>query len=174
MSRGSNAGALSRHRVVAICLIGIIVVCAVLLGVRNLSKPWTVALQVLTAVVGAALGNYLRRDLAESVVRNQARPATRHLFDQVGRLRQLVQLAETHELNIREAWEQGRRVDPDRSSDWFGSLGRALRDEINATATAIENWGDLAPDVQDSELANYESRGQRLPQPVESFGRHNG
>jgi len=38
-----------------------------------------------------------------------------------------------------------------------------LRDEINSTATAIEDWGDLARDVYESELERYQTRHERSP-----------
>lgn len=169
---GSIGDALRNHRLLTMLCVGVIIVCAVLLGLKELSRPWTVVLQVASAVSGAALGNFLRLDLSQSVVRNQARPATRHLFDQVGRFRSLVQRAEGFEQVVRQACGDGQSIDQDRIGDWFGSLGMELRDEINATAAAIEHWGDLAPDVRDLELANYDDRERRLPR-VENSGTAN-
>jgi len=163
MLGGSLADAVKGHRVLPIVLVGVIVVCAVLLGVAHLSRPWTVSIQVASAVAGAALGNALRLDLSQSVVRNQARPATRHLFDQLSRLRNLVLRAEGYQATLEQASLNGEGLDQARTGDWFGALGAGLRDEINATAAAIEHWGDLAPDVRDTEIANYQTREQRLP-----------
>jgi hypothetical protein len=165
MIRGSLADANSRHRLWALGLTGLIVVASVLLGVQELGRAWTVGLQVATAVAGAALGNFLRLDFSESVVRNQARPAARHLFDQVERLRRLVQRAESYEVEVRAT-----AADSERTADWFGFLGTALRDEINATAASIEHWGDLAPDVRNEELVSYQERESRLPRDAGAQG----
>lgn len=163
MSRGSLGEAAKHNRLVTVALVCGIAICAVLLGIKDLSKPWTIGLQVASAVAGAALGNALRLDHSQGVVRNQARPAIRHLFDQVGRLRGLVQRAELYQAEVDSAATSSTRLDHARTSDWFGGLGQGLRDEINATAAAIENWGDLAPEVQEAELESYRTREQRLP-----------
>lgn len=163
MSGGSVRNALKTHRFIAVLLVVVIAILVGILGLADLSKPWTITVQVGTAVAGAALGNYLRMDFSNSVVYNQARPATRHLFDQVGRLRKLVLKAEGYQSAIVEL-SSVDGLDPARTSDWFGSLGASLRDEINATALAIENWGDLAPDVRDDELKSYGTRLERLPE----------
>lgn len=160
---GSLAGAAKNHRLQCVALIGAIVVCAVLLAVKHLDKPWIVTLQVVSVVAGAALGNALRGDHAQSVVRNQARPAIRHLFDQVRRLRTLVQRAEGYQAFMSAQDQDGRQVDTQRTADWFESLGQGLRDEIDAAASAIQNWGDLAPDVRDDEFESYQTREDRLP-----------
>src|SRR4051794_21288462 len=97
VSSGSIKAAAKNHVVASVVLVGVIVVCAVVLGVKpKLGTPWTVGLSVLSAVAGAALGNTLRLDLTASVYRNQARPATRHLFDQIRRLQSMVVRVESH------------------------------------------------------------------------------
>lgn len=149
------------NRIFAFVLIMVIAVIAVVLGVVDLSRGWTIAFQIASAVAGAALGNALRIDASAERIRDQARPATRLLFDQVFRLRALVVRTEEYQATISDP-ESGR-IDRARIADWFGHLGGHLRDEINATASAIENWGDLAKDVRDEELANFNQREQRLP-----------
>lgn len=173
MPRGTIQEAAKHHRVLAVVLVGVILICAVLLGVGDLSKPWVVVLQVASAVAGAALGNTLRTDLSRSVVHNQARPATRHLFDQVSRLRGLVTRAEGYQSALTDNGPSADgSVNSHRVGDWFGSLGADLRAEILATATAIENWGDLAPDIRDAEFASYQTREQRLPNSQEGRQEH--
>lgn len=162
MSRGSVREAIRSRRFVALGLVIAIGVCAVLLGVAELGKGWTIALQIGSAVAGAALGNYLRLDAADQEVQSQARPAVRHLFDQVGRLRTLVVRVEGFGERVSVA-EKDPSIGPERIADWFNTVGASLRDEINATALAIEHWGDLAGDVQDQELVNFANRDQRLP-----------
>ena len=124
MNRGSLREVAKNNRVVAGVLIAVIVVVAVILGFASPSKPWIIFLQVVSAVVGAALGNVLRLDVSQSTVTNQARPATRHLFDQVSRLRILVQRAEGYQVAI-EATPEGGLVEPAEpptgSSRWVGS-----------------------------------------------------
>lgn len=153
--------ALTSTALISVLLIAVIVLCAVLLGVSDLSAPWRVTLQTATAVAGAALGNVLRIDYEKNAVRNQARPAVRHLFDQVDRLREMVNKAELYQAALQEPHSDQQNVS--RMADWFGGLGSGLRNEINATATAIENWSDLAPDVRVAELDNYINRADRLP-----------
>lgn len=155
---GSVGDATKTHNVLAVALVGIIVVCAVVLGIKDPSTPWTVSLSVISAVAGAALGNVLRLDLSQNVFRNQARPATRHLFDQVQRLRGLVVRVESFGTICR-----AEHVSQERTSDWFAAVGNELRSEIEATATAIDNWSDLASDVRDDEWTKYLNRGTRLP-----------
>lgn len=160
VSLGSIKSAASNHRVISVALVGVIIVCAVVLGVKpRLSTPWTVGLTVLSAVAGAALGNTLRLDLTESVYKNQARPATRHLFDQIRRLQGMVVRVELHGEKL-----ASHDVDPERASDWFIALGNELRAEIDACATAIDNWSDLATDVREEEWKKYLDRDTRLPE----------
>ena len=159
MFSGSVAAAAKNYRVVSVILVGVIVVCAVVLGVQErLSTQWTVGLSVISAVAGAALGNTLRLDLTESVYRNQARPATRHLFDQIRRLQSMVVRVERH-----SAAFLAEQDDPGRASDWLAALGNELRAEIEAAATAIYNWSDLAADVRDEEWQKNLDRDSRLP-----------
>lgn len=152
------------HTALIVGLILVIAVCAVLLGVwENLSRPWAVTLQVASAVAGAALGNALRLDLSRQAVRNQARPATRHLFDQAARLRTMTQQVEGLKTWIQKAHTSATPLDHQRVGDWFGNVGEGLRSEIAAVATALENWGDLAPGEIEAELQKYQNRDKRLP-----------
>lgn len=163
MATGSIAEAAKNHRVLSMVLIGVIVVCAVVIGVVDPGAPWTVIAQVASAVAGAALGNAIRIDLSQTVVRNQARPAARHLFDQIVRFQIMVGRAEECQASIEEDQSNGSRLDPARIGDWFGVVGAQLRNEIRATATAVGHWEDVAKDVRDAEFASYQTREQRLP-----------
>jgi hypothetical protein len=166
---GSVADALKNTRVVTSLLILVIAVAAVLIGQGRLSTGWTVTAQIASAIAGAALGNFLRLDISQSVVRNQARPATRHLFDRATRLRALVVKAEGYESQVTDMEDLvGVPLDQHRIADWFGVLGDGMRAEIDATATAIENWGDMAKDVVDAEVESYNTRNARLP--AQGFG----
>lgn len=158
MSQGSLRDSAKTHNLVAVVLVGVIVVCAVVLGVVKPNTAWTVSLSVISAIAGALLGNVVRLDLSQSVYRVQARPATRHLFDQVRRLRGLVVRVEEYGAVCRQA-----DISSERASDWFTSVGNELRGEIEATATAIENWSDLAADVREEEWDKYLNRSSRLP-----------
>ncbi|MCK9824029.1 hypothetical protein NOCD_11090 [Nocardioides cavernae] len=155
---GSVARAEKTHNLLAWVLVGVIVVCTVVLGVSKPGTAVTVFLTVVSAVAGAALGNVLRIDLSQSVFRNQARPATRHLFDQVQRLQRLVVRVEAH-----GAACKAERISQERVADWFVAVGNDLRSEIDATATAIDNWSDLASDVREDEWSKYLKRDNRLP-----------
>lgn len=150
------------HRLVAIVLICVVVVCAVVLGVNDLDAPWQVAFTVASAVAGAALGNVLRLDSSDEVVRNQARPAVRHLFDQARRIRTLVQKAEAHQAAVESKAAVTEDEADRRVADWFGSLGDALRNEIDATVAAIDHWGDLTEDVRKPELLSYQRQAAEL------------
>lgn len=156
----------SKHaHLYAFLLVGVIVVCAIaLVSIDKLSTPWTVALQVISAVAGAGLGTVLRADRAAAVVRNQARPAIRRLFDQATRLGNLVSRVEAHQTTARELSQAGTPLDTARLSDWLTIISENLRGEIDATATAIDDWGDLSPDVRQAEIDNYRTRNQRMPQ----------
>ena len=161
--RWSFEAGVGNTRVLSFALIVAIAVCAVLIGLADLGTGWTVTLQIASAVAGAALGNFLRLDLAQHVVRNQARPATRHLFDQVTRLRRMIERADACQAAIQNDEVTNIALDHARVGDWFGSVSQGLRDEITSTATALENWGDLAKDVLDDEFTNYQTRDTRLP-----------
>lgn len=165
---GALRQALRNTRVLSFALIVAIAVCAVLIGVADLGTGWTVTLQIASAVAGAALGNVLRVDLAQHVVRNQARPATRHLFDQVTRLRRMVERADACQAAIQSDEVTNIALDHARIGDWFGAVSQGLRDEITSTATALENWGDLAKDVLNDEFSNYQTRDTRLPTAPEA------
>lgn len=158
MSQGSLRDSAKTHNLFAFILVGVIIVCAVVLGVSKPNTAWTVGLSVISAVAGALLGNVVRLDLSQSVYRVQARPATRHLFDQARRLGDLVIRTEQYGAICRQ-----EDISLDRASDWFTSVGNELRAEIEATATAIDNWSDLAADVRDEEWGKYLSRNSRLP-----------
>lgn len=158
VSTGSIQDAEKTHNLAAAALVGVIVVCAVILGVERPSTPWTVGLSVASAVTGALLGNVVRLDLSQNIYRVQARPATRHLFDQVQRTRALVIRVEGYGAMCRT-----EDISNERTADWFASVGNELRSEIEATATAIDNWSDLAADVRDEEWGKYLNRNSRLP-----------
>ena len=53
--------------------------------------------------------------------------------------------------------------DQERTADWFYALGYELRTEIDAAATAIDHWGDLASDVREDEWQKYFNRDERIP-----------
>ena len=160
---GSVATALRNTRLISSILIVLIGVCSILIGLGKLSVGWLLTAQVISAIAGAALGNFLRLDLSTHVVRNQAKPATRHLFDRVRRLRTAVVAAESYQAKVKELEGLQVPLDHGRIADWFGFLGDGMRGEIDATATAIQNWGDLAKDVVDAEVESYNSRNSQLP-----------
>ena len=136
-----------------LALLGVIFLSAYLLATqKDLSTNWSVVLSVVSAAAGAALGNALQHDQAALLVRNQARPAIRHLFDQLRRVQLMVLRVEDHGAEI-EAVSGAGRV-----SDWFAFVGRELRQELEATATAIEHWSDLAPGVRKEEHDKYAER----------------
>jgi hypothetical protein len=143
-----------------VALILIIFICAAVLIFADPGKIWSIVVAVVSTVAGAQLGNVLRADLSGDLVRNQARPATRELFDHSSRLSGVVQLAESRQLELEEAAAGNESLDPRRVADWFGSIGFSLRGEIASTASAIENWGDLARDVLVAERASYVARQQ--------------
>ncbi len=146
---------------VAFALVAVIAVCAILIVFGDLDKPWTVATQIGSAVAGAALGSILSVDFTRRWVENHIRPSIRRLFDQMVRLSALVERTEAF----------GRSVDPSarssgnlqRAADRFENIGDHLRDEIAATASAIEDWGDLSRPVYDAELRRYQTRKDRNP-----------
>ena len=131
------------------------------LGLSSLGRGWVITLQISSAVAGAALGNFLRLDMSDQVVRNQARPAMRHLSDQIGRLQRLVIQVERHGAQLSE--DGGSVIPSVRTADWFDSIGQSLRNEIAASASAIEDWNDLAPSILDQEKQKFDHRDQRLP-----------
>lgn len=164
MSMGIVDATSWRRKLFAFALVAVILVCAALLVfVDDLNKSWTVAMQVISAVAGAALGSVLQMDVARSAVRNQARPAIRKIFDQASRLGELVERVERHGNTIRQNAASGRKSDSQRIADWFESIGYNLREEINSSATAIEDWGDLARDVYEAEVERYKTRHERMP-----------
>lgn len=159
--RGALQQAWERMRHVSFGLIVGIAICTLILVLADTSPLVRATLQTITAILGAALGNALRVDYERNVVHNQARPAVRHLFDHVGRLQILVINAENRQSQLRKT--EAAAEDRERVADWFGAIGQELRHEIDATATAIENWGDLAPEVRSAEFDSYLSRSDRMP-----------
>jgi hypothetical protein len=151
------------RKLLAFALIAVIGVCAVLIVFVNLSKPWTVAAQVSSAIAGAALGSILSVDFTRRAVENHVRPSVRRLFDQAIRLRILVQRVEEFGSTIEIGTASQNSIELRRAADRFELLGYHLRDEITATASAIEDWGDLAHPVYTTELEQYRSRGDRHP-----------
>ncbi|MGP9615253.1 hypothetical protein ACT3TE_18595 [Brachybacterium sp. AOP42-B2-9] len=148
-------------RIVAIpvSLIAIFVICAFVLISAELSAIGTIVAQTISAVSGAALGNYLRLDHERNSVRDHARVSVRQLFDQAARMGNAIKALETR----RNLLQQAPAVSEDRIADWLDTAANDLRNEINATAQAIENWGDLAPDVRQSELKKHVDRPVRMP-----------
>lgn len=169
MDMGSLDSAKRRGWLVALGLTVLVILSIGLLTFVDLSRPWTAVFSIVSAVAGALLGNYVRHDYADSVVVNQARPAMRHLFQQIDRLRAMVIQAEGFSADVAQ-----EPVESNRISDWFGTVGSSLRNEIEATAGAIENWGDLTPSTQDAELKRYQRRMERLPsEPASTNGSPN-
>jgi len=152
-----------KRKLIAFVLAAAILVCAALLVFVTLNKQWTVAMQVISAISGAALGSILSVDSSRLTVRNQARPAMRRKFDQISRLQTLVLRVEAFEDTIRHPPDVGKRPDASRIADWLESIADGLRAEIDSTATSLEDWGDLAQDVYEHELSKYRTRGTRMP-----------
>lgn len=163
MAKGILARADWRRKLAAFALIVIIALCAILLIFADPNTSWTVTLQVASAVAGAALGGYLQADQGRSRVENQAAPAIRHLLDQARRISGLVSRIEKHGLALHDNADSSYLLKADRVSDWLESIGASLRDEINSTTTAIEDWGDLTADVYNTEVKKYTNRSGRMP-----------
>lgn len=169
MATGSIGKAGRRNLVLAVALIAIIAICTVLIFRVASNKPgWSAGLQIASAIAGAALGNFLRLDFAASTVENQARPSIRRLFDQAARLGDLVQRTEQYRRTILFQISNSLSVDPAQVADWLDGLSRNLRQEINTTATSIDDWGDLAPNVRSEEVNDYTNRESRLPRQLSS------
>lgn len=54
--------------------------------------------------------------------------------------------------------------------DFLDSLSHELRNEINATVTGIEDWGDLSRRTYQAELEKYRTRRERMPGDSSSEG----
>lgn len=146
--------------------IGILVIVAALgsgaLVLFDLSKFWTTVIQVLVIVAGAALGNALALDHSRALVQQQARTSIRHLIEQAVRMGREVEALEARSEGIRNA---ANRPDKNGTADGFADAARTLRHEIDATTSAMENWGVLDPIAQQEELQNFRDRQQRMPRP---------
>jgi hypothetical protein len=146
--------------------IGLLVVVAALAsGALVLYEPgnfWTTVLQVVAIVAGAALGNAFALDHSRALLRQQARSSIRRLIEQATRMGRDVEVYESRAEVIR-----GTSTPPDRlrAADWFDDGARSLRHEIEATTSAIEDWGALAEDVQEQEIRNFTDRHLRMPRP---------
>lgn len=167
---GSLNSAKKHSRVRAALLISLVGVSIVSLTFFDIPQPWTAVPSFVSAISGAMLGNYLRDDYAEGVVKNQARPAIRHLFGQINRLRGMVLRVESWGAQPGQSAESAHVVE-----ERLASLGVELRNEIEATSAAIDHWGDLSPEVQAAELDRYKDRENRIPegrQQIEGQERH--
>lgn len=138
--------------------IAVIALATTALTFFTIPRPWTAIPTIASIIAGAWLGKYLQDDRSAELVSNQARPAIRHLFDQIDRLRALVIQADSRVSSLVQ-----RGSEHAQSADWFEGFSFSLRSEIESTASAIEHWGDLSPDVQATELAKYQTRSERLP-----------
>jgi len=147
-------------------VIGLLVVVTLVPLIFSL-QPGVQTLMILGQLaLSAFLGNLIQLDLSKDLARNMARPAARGLLDHSTRLRNLVTLAEAREGQLRQASIDGIPVDHDQVADWFAEMNRALREEITAAASAIENWRDLATDVIDDEQRAYLERRNAEPPPT--------
>ena len=160
---GLVGGTSWRRKLLAFTLVAAIVICATLVVFVSLDKAWTVAVQVALAVSGAVLGSILQVDSAKSTIENQVRSAIRRHFDRATRLSVLVQRVEQFNAAIRLAAPGEGEIELNRAADRIDEIAFHLRDEINSNATAIEDWGDLARDVYESELERYQTRHERSP-----------
>lgn len=165
MTKGTIAERQRKRYWVPVVLVVLIAVCTGLIIFAGPGKLVTTILTVVSAVGGAALGSLIRADLSGDLVRNQARPATRELFDHSYRLGVLVQLSEGYRVLIDESLSTGTQIEEQRVADWLGMISVSLRAEITSTASAIENWGDLAKDVLEAERVSYIAR-QQLREPA--------
>ena len=149
------------RKLLAFILIAVITVCAIMIVVGDLSKPWTAATQIGSAIAGAGLGSILSADFTRRGVSNHVRPSIRRLYDQATRLRILVQRVEFTAAAI-DSGDSSRTAEKlRRASDQFGFIGHQLRDEITSTASAIEDWGDLSRSVYQAELDRYQERNSQ-------------
>jgi hypothetical protein len=118
-----------------------------------------VVLQGVAVVAAAALGNALKADQSRSLVRQQAGSSIRRLIEQATRMGDQVSVLERQRDVLKD---HGHELNSVRVGDWFDSAASALRVEINATASAIEDWGAMAPDIQNVEVQNFLTRNKRL------------
>lgn len=149
-----------------VILVAVIGLATTALTFFTIPRPWTAIPTVVSILAGAWLGKYLQDDRSALLVSNQARPAIRHLFDQIDRLRALVIQADSRVSTLSE-----RGSEHAQTADWFEGFSFSLRSEIESSASAIEHWGDLSPDVQACELDKYKTRSERIPDTSESHKR---
>lgn len=135
-------------------LVVIVVASASLLVWGQAPAILNVAAQVGSALAGAAFGVVITRKSADDTTRSHSRPAVRQLLDQITRLQVAVINAESRAQLMRS----DDFVDRRRIADWFEDTGQALRNEIGASGSAIQNWADLAPDIHTDEIAKYAAR----------------
>jgi len=141
-------------------LVVAIVASATLLVSVHPNKFWTVALQVVGVLAGAALGNALTRDHSRSLMNQQAGGAIRRLVDQATRMGTTAVRLENQGDELRADPSASQ---PERIADWLTHAATDLRNEIGATASAIEDWGSLAPEIRDDEVKKFKERKNRLP-----------
>lgn len=156
-----------KRKLVAFGLVAAILLSAALLVFGDLSKPWLVAMQVASAVLGAALGSILQVDSARATVENHSGPSIRRLFDQATRLNLLVRRVEAR-VNVQAGGSSDRELE--RMIDFLDSISHELRNEINATVTGVEDWGDLSRRTYQAELERYDTRQDRMPGNPSSEG----
>lgn len=155
--------------IIPLVLVAIFGLCAYILVSTNLSAFGLIVTQTVSAVATAALGNYLRMDHERSAVRDHARVSVRQLFDQAARMGRAVRTLEARGALL----EQDPTISSERIIDWLDNSARDLRNEIDSTAQAIENWGDLAPNERHSELEKHKDRSERMPPATPSGDQRN-
>ena len=147
-------------------LVAAVVVAALLLGFAKVGTTGTVVFQIVSALAGAWLGALLGTDRVGDRVRNQARPAIRRLFDQAGRLGNVVTEIEARRIHVQELTDASRTLDPGVVGEWLRSDSSQLRNEIDATSSSIQDWSDLAEHEYAIELEAYADR--KLPGATEN------
>lgn len=139
-------------------------VCAGLLLSSQVTGFWKVVTQVTSVFLGGLLGNAVKADQSRSLIRQQAGSAIRRLIEQATRMGDEVNHLESRRDEVRD---NTTRFNQARVADWLDDAARALRAEIEATTSAIDDWGGMAPDVKAFEIKQFEERAHRQVSPRE-------
>lgn len=145
---GAGSGGDSKRFVTSAALVAVLALCSVTLLTSSLPAYAQAVVQVISAVAGAWLGSIIQTGSLSASIRQQARSSIRHLLDHAELLGALA-------TSIRDP---GLTTTPKELEVWCDGLHAQVRAALASTQTAVANWDDVAPGLQDEEMQRYFAR----------------
>ncbi|GLU50138.1 hypothetical protein [Nocardiopsis ansamitocini] len=161
--KGSFVSNISKRRKIweMILLTGFLLVCSLSLLLANPGPTLSAMLQVASAVAGARLGSTFQKDKTSEIISSHVQGSIRHLFDVLLYLKKIIKTVQIGRADFLEGFKE-RQIMLDRINNILERVGSDLDNVHHQTTTAIQNWGDIAPEALDYATREQELRLEKM------------